>query len=93
MGIPEFGERGLRRGIKAGCFEALAHDLRILLRLLAGRKGQPTAVILDGRTMQSTPESGARSGYDGYKRRKGSKVHLGRGHAWASSGLAHYSRQ
>ena len=36
---------------------------------------QPTAVILDGRTMQSTPESGARAGYDGYKRRKGSKVH------------------
>jgi transposase len=26
--------------------------------------------------MQSTPESGARAGYDGYKRRKGSKVHM-----------------
>jgi transposase len=65
-----------QRWIKAGCFEALAHDLRILLRLFAGRNGQPTAVILDGRTMQSTPESGARAGYDGYKRRKGSKVHL-----------------
>jgi transposase len=26
--------------------------------------------------MQSTPESGARAGYDGYNRRKGSKVHL-----------------
>ena len=65
-----------QRWIKAGCFEALAHDLRILLRLFAGRSGQPTAVILDGRTMQSTPESGARAGYDGYKRRKGSKVHL-----------------
>jgi transposase len=65
-----------QRWIKAGCFEALAHDLRILLRLFAGKSGQPTAVILDGRTMQSTPESGARAGYDGYKRRKGSKVHL-----------------
>ena len=65
-----------QRWLKAGCFEALAHDLRILLRLFAGRSGQPTAVILDGRTMQSTPESGARAGYDGYKRRKGSKVHL-----------------
>lgn len=64
------------RWMKAGCFEAIAHDLRILLRLLAGRSGQPTAVILDGRTMQSTPESGARAGYDGYKRRKGSKVHI-----------------
>src|SRR5450432_535727 len=65
-----------QRWMKAGCFAALAHDLRILLRLFAGRSGQPTAVILDGRTMQSTPESGARAGYDGYKRRKGSKVHI-----------------
>ena len=30
---------------------------------------------LDGRTLQSTPESGSRAGYDGYKRKKGSKVH------------------
>ena len=65
-----------RRWIKAGCFEALAHDLRILLRLFAGKAGQPTAVILDGRTMQSTPESRGRGGCDGYKRRKGSKVHI-----------------
>jgi len=65
-----------QRWIKAGCFEALAQDLRALLRLLAGRKAQPSAVILDGRTLQSTPESGERAGYDGYKRRKGSKVHM-----------------
>jgi transposase len=31
-------------------------------------------MILDSRTLQSTPESGARAGYDGAKRRKGSKV-------------------
>ena len=65
-----------QRWMKAGCFEALAHDLRMLLRLLADKGEQPTAVILDGRTMQSTPESGGRAGYDGYKRRKGSKVHI-----------------
>lgn len=65
-----------QRWIKAGCFEALAHDLRALLRWCAGRAEAPTAVILDGRTMQSTPESGGRAGYDGYKRRKGSKVHI-----------------
>ena len=64
-----------QRWIKAGCFEAMAHDLRKMMRLLAERNTQPSAVILDGRTMQSTPESGARAGYDGYKRRKGSKVH------------------
>jgi transposase len=65
-----------QRWIKAGCFETLAHDLRALLRWCAGRAEQPTAVILDGRTLQSTPESGARGAYDGYKRRKGSKVHI-----------------
>jgi len=64
-----------QRWIHAGCFEAMAHDLRKMLRLLVHKDIQPTAVILDGRTMQSTPESGARAGYDGYKRRKGSKVH------------------
>ncbi len=64
-----------QRWIKAGCFEAIAHDLRQVLRMLAQKQEQPTAVILDGRTLQSTPESGNRAGYDGYKRRKGSKVH------------------
>src|SRR6187401_1119722 len=65
-----------QRWMAAGCFEALAHDLRQLLRLLAERSEEPSAVILDGRTLQSTPESGARAGYDGYKRKKGSKVHI-----------------
>src|SRR5437870_1487510 len=65
-----------QRWIAAGAFEAIAHDLRALLRLAAGRQAQPSAVIFDGRTMQSTPESGGRAGYDGHKRKKGSKVHL-----------------
>jgi len=64
------------RWIKAGCFEAMAHDLREMLRLLADKNTVPSAVIMDGRTVQSTPESGHRAGYDGYKRRKGSKVHV-----------------
>ena len=65
-----------QRWIKAGCFEALAHDLRKVLRLLAQKTTNPSAVILDGRTLQSAPESGERAGYDGYKRKKGSKVHI-----------------
>jgi transposase len=65
----------MRRWLAARCFEIMVEDLRILLREYAGRKGQPTAMILDSRTLQSTPESGARGGYDGAKRRKGSKVH------------------
>jgi hypothetical protein len=31
---------------------------------------------MDSRTVQSTPESGARAGYDAAKRRKGSKVRV-----------------
>jgi len=54
----------------------MVHDLRALLRWSEGRADQPTAAMLDSRTMQSTPESGSRAGYDGHKRRKGSKVHL-----------------
>lgn len=54
----------------------MVHDLREILRMAQGRNAEPTAVILDSRTIQSTSESGARAGYDGAKRRKGSKVHV-----------------
>lgn len=65
----------MRRWLAAGCFENIVHDLRMLLRRAADRPAAPTAVILDSRTLHSTPTSGARAGYDGAKRRKGSKVH------------------
>jgi transposase len=64
------------RWLAAGCFEALAHDLRALLRVAAGREPEPTAAVLDSRTLRSTPESGHRAGYDGAKRKRGSKVHM-----------------
>jgi transposase len=65
-----------QRWIAAGCFEALVHDLRAILRLAEGRAPEPTAVVLDGRTLQSTPESGHRAGYDGHKKKRGSKTHV-----------------
>src|SRR5512135_3197625 len=65
-----------RRWLAAGCFEAIVHDLRAVIRVAAGKEPEPTADIFDSRTIQSTPESGARAGYDGYKRRQGSKVHM-----------------
>jgi transposase len=64
-----------QRWLKTGVFEAIVADLRALLRLAAGRQPQPSAAIFDSRTLQSSPESGARAGYDGAKRKKGSKVH------------------
>src|SRR5215203_1457065 len=65
-----------RRWLDAGCFADMVHDLRAMLRWAEGRADDPTAVILDSRTLQSTPESGGRGGWDGHKRRTGSKVHL-----------------
>jgi transposase len=65
-----------QRWLKARVFEAIVHDLRMLLRLAEGHQEHPTAAILDSRTLQSTPESGTRAGYDGAKRKRGSKVHL-----------------
>lgn len=65
-----------QRWLKAGVFETMVHDLRTLMRLAAGRKEQPTAAIFDSRTLQSSPESGDHAGYDGAKRRKGSKTHM-----------------
>jgi transposase len=60
----------------ARVFETIVHDLNELQRVLLGRSATPTAIVLDGRTLQSTPESGHRAGYDGAKKRKGSKAHI-----------------
>ena len=54
-----------RRWLDAGCLEAMVSDLRSIIR-----------VVMDGRTLQSSCESGPRAGYDGYKRKRGSKVHM-----------------
>ena len=65
-----------QRWIKARVFATIVADLRELLRVAAGRQAQPSAAIFDSRTLQSTPESGARGQYDGAKRRRGSKTHM-----------------
>ena len=66
----------MQRWIKAQCFEAIVHDLREMLRVAQGRNKKPSAVILDSRTLRSTPESGHRAGFDGHKKTKGSKIHI-----------------
>lgn len=65
-----------QRWLNAGVFETMVIDLRELLRVAQGRHPQPSAAIFDSRTIQSTPESGSRAGYDAAKRRRGSKVHM-----------------
>ena len=65
-----------RRWFSAGVFDAVVQDFRQFLRLARGKEKEPSAVIFDGRTLQSTPESGPRAGYDGAKKKRGSKVHM-----------------
>lgn len=64
-----------QRWIRAGVFEAMVHDLRVLLRWVQDRADTPTAMVLDSRTLRSTPESGHRAGFNGHKKMKGTKVH------------------
>ena len=45
-------------------FEALRNDMQLIVREWAGRQGQPM------------PESGARAGYHGARRRERAKVHI-----------------
>src|SRR5919107_1911871 len=59
-----------QRWLKAGVFEQMIHDLRVLLRLSKERTSEPKAAIVDSRTLRSTPESGSRGGYDGHKNEK-----------------------
>jgi transposase len=65
-----------QRWLQAGCLEMPAHDLRAVLRLATGRAEEPSAAVLDSRTLRSTPESGHRAGWDGHKRTRGSKLHV-----------------
>ena len=60
-----------QRRLMAGAFEAMVDDLRAILRLAQGKAAEPSAIVIDSRTVQSSPESGARAGYAGHKRRKG----------------------
>lgn len=65
-----------QRWIEAGVFEDMVHDLRQMLREAVGREKHPTAAIFDAQTLQGTIESGERAGYDGHKKKNGSKVHV-----------------
>jgi transposase len=82
-----------QRWLKAGVFEDRVRDLRMLLREIAGRNPQPSAAIFDGRTLQASPESGARAGYDGHKKKRGSKVHHRRRYAGSVAGCDCDARQ
>jgi transposase len=62
-----------RRWLAWGCFAARLDALRAVLRETLGRSANPSAVLIDARPPRSSPESGEPAGYDGGKRKKGSK--------------------
>jgi transposase len=64
-----------RRWMQAGVFETITHELRVIVRTIEDRESHPSGIIVDSRTLQSTPESGDRAGFDGHKKKKGSKIH------------------
>ena len=64
------------RWLMATVFDTLSQDLRAVLRVAAGRGADPTTAIIDSPTLRLTPESGPRAGYDGAKRKRGSKLHM-----------------
>jgi transposase len=70
------GYQQSQRWRQAGVFDAIVQDRRAVLRRAQGRKAEPSAAIFESRTLQSTPESGARAGYNSVKRRHGAKVHM-----------------
>jgi len=80
-----------QRWLAAACFAAIVHDLRMLLGIAAGRAAQPTAALLDSRTLQAPPASGGRAGYAGAQRKQGSQIHVAvdtRGHLLAAPATA-----
>src|SRR3954468_4827027 len=64
----------VQRWLAAECFAEVAGDLRAVLRMAAAREPEPSAVVLDSRSLRSFARE--RAGSDGAKRQRGSKVHL-----------------
>lgn len=59
----------------AGVWILLHRALYPLARMAAGRKPEPTLVIMDGQSVKTTERGGVR-GFDGHKRVKGRKRHI-----------------
>jgi hypothetical protein len=58
------------------CFEGMVNDPCSMVRVAQRLKGQPGVAILDCRKLQSSCNSGPCTTYDGYKQKRGSKVHM-----------------
>ena len=64
-----------RQWRNSGLWEDINNNLRPKLPEQAGRKGDPTAAIVDSQSVKSADQAGAK-GYDGGKKVKGRKRHI-----------------
>ena len=55
-------DAGVLEALDAGVLKALDADVQSIVREWAGHKGQPSAICVHSRTVQSTPKSGGRAG-------------------------------
>ena len=65
-----------RRWSEAGCFETMVSDMRSIIWSALDHQGQTSAVILNGRILQISCQSGPCAGYGSYTKRNGSKVNM-----------------
>ena len=82
-----------QRWLGAGCFEPLADDLRALLRLAAGRNPEPSAAILDSRTLRATPQERRAGRLWWGQAQEGVEGPSGRRHLGPPPGPARHARQ
>lgn len=65
-----------RKWSKEGIIDLIISDLQVIVRLHAGRKASPGALVIDSQSVKNTSFSTKHVGFDGGKKIKGRKRHI-----------------
>lgn len=65
-----------RKWSKEGIIDLIISDLQVIVRLHAGRKASPSALLIDSQSVKNTSFSTKHVGFDGGKKIKGRKRHI-----------------